>query len=535
MKELIYIVFFMFIFGCSQAPIENKTETQFSQDSQGVYIVRINGQPVKVERIAKFDIPVNYVRIDYTNSMTYSIEIEIVDGSQASGFTLSPKSRNIPLSFNGNKMNFSVNEPSYLVLQKSKKESLFILIDPMSDNKPSLSDPNVTNILTYSGIDNTGANEVTTIIQSAINNAENSTKNIIYFPKGRYKTKTIWLKNNVKIYLDEGAILECATTPVDLESHVNGHAIIENCSYGFIVMNGVTNAGIFGRGTIDGNGKYLKAQGRKMYLVKIENSANSFVEGIISRDSCFWNTLIYRSSNIVISNYKVINNKLADEWNETDGVDFDNCVDSVLYNAFLYAGDDTMAVKSDDLIDGETWTTDPTTGPYINVSNIVHKKIVAISGSSACKVGTKTYGETMSDIVYDDVDIILARRAFVIDGVDTALIKNTVFKNIRIEKVTGNLVDFNIDVKNITWRTALGLTTISNTIITNVKSDVKLQFRIIGTDHDWITNTNEPNYGKTNYVYDTYFYDYYIQGIKLTNTGGAFFNTNSYVKNIFFY
>src|SRR5690606_12521683 len=135
-------------------------------------------------------------------------------------------------------------------------------------------------------------------------------------------------------------------------------------------------------------------------------------------------------------NYKVINNRLDGEWNETDGVDYNNSTNSTLTNAFLYTGDDCMAVKSDDMLDDRRFSglRDPAEGPYINVANLVHEKIVCFSGSSGCKVGTKTFGESISDVVFRDVDLVSVNRALVIDGVDTATVTGTVFDDIRVEE-----------------------------------------------------------------------------------------------------
>ncbi len=195
-----------------------------------------------------------------------------------------------------------------------------------------------------------------------------------------------------------------------------------------------------------------------------------------------------------------------------------------------------MAVKSDDLIDGQTYDTDPYTGTYMNVSNVVHRKIVCY-GYGGCKIGTKTYGEYVTDVLFEDIDILDGIRGLVIDGVDTALIKNNVFKDIRIEKVSSLLVSINIDVRDIFWRTALGLCTISNTLISNVRCDLKKDIYLVGTDHSWITNPEHPAYGSTNYVDGVYFYDLYIYENKITNFNdpNASFKTNNYVRNIFFY
>src|SRR5690606_12152204 len=89
-------------------------------------------------------------------------------------------------------------------------------------------------------------------------------------------------------------------------------------------------------------------------------------------------------------------------------------------------------------------------------------------------------GESMSDIVFRDVDVVTADRAMVIDAVDTAHISGTVFEDIRIEQVTGRLIDFNMDSGALFWRTALGISSVSDTQVTNVASDVSRECRIQG-------------------------------------------------------
>ncbi len=312
------IFLFLLIFtGCSVNPASSNNGTSSSSTSAAsIYSVAINGSPAAVERVSKYDVPVNYVRLNWPGS-NCSVAVTVNSGS-ASGYTLSPLSKNISLSVSGNTITFTATEPGYLVLQSQTfgVERLFILIDPAEVSPPKPGDANVTNIMDYAGMDNTGGTLVTAVIQGAIDQASGAARNILYFPPGTYRTKTLNLKNNMTMYLADGAVLECATTSGELLANPAGYVIIEGCSQGFISMNGVINARLMGRGTIDGNGKVLKSSGRKMFLVKIEGSTNCIVEGIISRDSCFWTTLIYRSTGIAITNYKVINNRLSSTWNK---------------------------------------------------------------------------------------------------------------------------------------------------------------------------------------------------------------------------
>ena len=487
------------------------TETADTDAASGLEVT-IDGSSVPVTRMADFAVPVNYVQYDYAGE---PLQVAVSTTNDIGDYHFHPKSQGMTASLSGNRLSFAIDGPKYLSLDIEGQERLFLLIDPAETTPPKPGDPDVTDIMDIEGMDNTGQTEVTAMIQSAIDAASGAERRILFFPEGEYLTNTIYLKDDMTMYLAKGAVLKNAADQAELLTHPDGLDQIELCSRGLIIMAGVANAKLMGRGAIDGNGARLQPYERKMFLVKIENSRDCVVEGIVSRDSCFWNTLIYRSENISISNYKVINNQpdpssagSADEtWNETDGVDFDNCVNSTLYNAFLYTGDDCMAVKSDDVPDdipaGEF--TDPSVGAYLNVSGITHEKIVCDSGSSAAKVGTKTFGETMSNIVFRDVDVINALRALVIDAVDTANIDGTVFEDIRIENVTGDLIDFNMDPEEIDWRANRGTCTITNTSVVNVSAEKAAPCHIEGNIHDY--NENDPYYGN----------EYYVDGVTFTN------------------
>jgi polygalacturonase len=515
--SILAVILVAFFAGCDSGG------TTLGGGDEPLYTVTVDGTPVSVTSMDAFSYPVHYARFDYSGaSMSVSV---MVNGSTA-GYALSPKSRNILVSGTGSTLSFSVSEPAYLVLQIPGQETLFILVDPPEVDPPAPEDADVTDVMTIGGMDNTGATDVTTLLQGAIDAASGAVRNIVYVPAGTYLTNSLLMRSNMTLYLAEGAVLKCGT-PQNTLLNVNasGLTVIEVCSRGFIVFAGVTNAHLAGRGTLDGNGTSLRTYNRKMFLVKFEDSDNCTIDGIISRDSCFWNTMIYRSSDIAITNYKVINERLEEEWNETDGVDFNNCMDSSLYNAFLYTGDDCMAVKSDDILDSEPQTgiNDPTTGSYMNTGNIAHERIVCFSGSSACKVGTKTFGETMSGITFTDIDVIQGNRGLVIDAVDTATISGIVFEDIRIENLAGRLVDFNMDPDAITWRTTGGDCRVDGVSVIDVASDVNAECRIGGFSVD-------------NLVENVSFANFTIQGnaVNSVDDSDADFIINVYSNGITF-
>ena len=514
----------------SEEQEEKEDEERISRPTP--YAVWINDEAVAVERVGKFEVPVNYVRYTHPGE---ELEIKVASSTGLEGFTLSPVSKAIETDVGESMLTMRVTEPSYLILDVPDEERLFILLDPPEEDAPAPDGDNVRNI-SDEGADDSGESDNTEIIQAAIDAASGDDRDIVYVPPGVYATRGLYLRDDMTLYLAEGAVLHNVTPQADLISSPDELTLIEGSAEALIMMNGVSGAKLKGRGTLDGNGVSLQKSNRKMFLVKIENSEDIEVDGVISRDSAFWNTLIYRSRNVEISNYKVINNQLAEEWNETDGVDFDNSVDSSLINAFLYTGDDCMAVKSDDIpddfeIDG---ILDPTEGEYINVSNLIHSGIVCHSASSACKVGTKTFGESMSGIEFVDVDVVQAERGLVIDAVDTATINATLFEDIRMESIAGRLVDFNMDPEAITWRTNPGISTVTDTVVRNVTASEDGAVAIKGNIHDW--NEDDPYYGEAYLIDGVLFEDFVVGGTVVTSveSEAVSWDLNEYAVNISF-
>ena len=517
--------------GDTDSETEEDTEELDTEATVVTYEVSVNGEDVPVTRMYQLKVPVNYVLLDHDGA---SLDIEVKAESDIEEFTLSPKSKNLEATASDDTLTFSVDEPGYLVLQIKDQERLFILIDEKEDDPPEIGDSNVRNLMDYDDIDNKGREDMTELLQAAVDEASGSDRNILYVPAGTYAIETLTMKDDMTLYLEKGALLKNITTKGNLLSQPEELTLIEGRSKGFIMMNGISNATIRGRGAIDGNGSNLS---RKMFLIKIQHSSDCHIDGIVSRNSPFWNVMIYRSDEIHIANFKVINNRLDDKHNETDGVDFNNCTNSTLTNAFLYTGDDCMAVKSDDIqddldIDGLGDPTEDGSG-YIAVDNIVHEKIVCFSGSAACKVGTKTFGESMSNVVFRDVDVITTDRVLVIDAVDTANIRDTLFEDIRIEHVTGRLVDINMRAEEIYWRITPGVATVTNTTFKDVVADNSAAIRIEGVLHDWAEET-DPYYGEEYYVNDVTFDNFAIEGTVLTSQEDGPFDVNDYVTGITF-
>lgn len=110
-----------------------------------------------------------------------------------------------------------------------------------------------------------------------------------------------------------------------------------------ILVDSAENVSIRGRGIIDGSGATLRAQGKPANLIRIRNSRNVSIEGVLLRDPAAWNTHIHYSDGVTIRDVKLINDATVPN---TDGFDPDASANVMIDHCFAYCSDDNVAIKT---------------------------------------------------------------------------------------------------------------------------------------------------------------------------------------------
>lgn len=216
-------------------------------------------------------------------------------------------------------------------------------------------------------------NAINTIsIQKAIDEASSQGGGRVVITAGLYKTGTIWLKSNVELHLEEGAVILGSD---NLDDYNDENAYPQNwaaknegwCAKHLIIAHECVNVAITGKGVIDGNGKsffeeyndrkprdffvwrhgYVNAKDRKnakrpgQEIVFIE-CTNVRVEDVTVRDSTCWTFFFHGCMNVNVKGVK-IRNPL---WNaNTDGFDVDTCSNVRIANCDVETGDDVFTVR----------------------------------------------------------------------------------------------------------------------------------------------------------------------------------------------
>ncbi len=288
-------------------------------------------------------------------------------------------------------------------------------------------------LATLFGIHSDGIGMNTKTIQFAIDYISKNGGGRLVFHVGRYLTGSIYLKSNVTIQLEEGAVLLGSLNPFDYDQH-------ELTALIFAIDQ--QNIGITGKGMIDGQGKAVARNVIDMIdkgLIKdkfrsgrpeVETRAMNIsflrcrdilIKGITLKNSASWNQTYDLCKNLKMDSIYVDN---KDYWNE-DGVDLVDCEDVSVTNSFFDAADDCICLKSH----------------HANASckNILIQNNTVRSSANGIKFGTVSRGG-FSDIriinnkVYDTY-----RSALALEAVDGGFIENILVDGLQSYN-TGNVI-----------------------------------------------------------------------------------------------
>ncbi|MDR1865022.1 MAG: right-handed parallel beta-helix repeat-containing protein [Bacteroidales bacterium] len=238
------------------------------------------------------------------------------------------------------------------------------------------------------GIKSNGTTLNTTSIQKAIDYISENGGGTLQFYVGRYLTGSIFLKSNVTINLNEGAILLGSTNPYDYRNFND-----KIHTFSFVSAYQAENIGITGKGVIDGQGRemvynFLDQQhkgimpdlmrydrpGLRPNGVYLRECKNVTVTGVTIKSAGGWTFYPDQCENMLIDGVTVLG---LDFWNN-DGIDIVDCKNLKLLNSFIDAADDAICFKSHEA------------NKYCE--NVEVRNCVARSSASAIKFGTVTAG-----------------------------------------------------------------------------------------------------------------------------------------------
>lgn len=181
----------------------------------------------------------------------------------------------------------------------------------------------------------------------------------VYIPKGIFVSGAVFLKSNMTLLVDKGAVLKGSVNPEDyLPMIMNRFEGWEMKTYASLLNAGtlnrdgsynVKNLRITGGGTISGGGRKLgdaivkiaglRGRGRLILLMNCQDVSISNLT--ITEPPC-WTIHYLYSNNISCHDLNIITKGI----HNGDGIDPDSSTDSYIFNCSFDTGDDCIAIKS---------------------------------------------------------------------------------------------------------------------------------------------------------------------------------------------
>ncbi len=196
-----------------------------------------------------------------------------------------------------------------------------------------------------------GATPDTRALQDAIDAASHTSGGTIFVPAGKYITGSLFLRDNITLFLDAGAILLGSQNIADYPIvSMRWEGVTQPTHAPLITGEGLKNIAVTGRGIIDGRGEmWWKLHRTKTLdaprprLISFANSTNVLIEGLTLTNSPAWTINPVRCENVTVDKVTISN---PPDSPNTDGINPDACRDVRIANCRIDVGDDCITIKA---------------------------------------------------------------------------------------------------------------------------------------------------------------------------------------------
>lgn len=211
--------------------------------------------------------------------------------------------------------------------------------------------PAVFDVREYGAVGDGEAN-ATKGIQAAIDAASAAGGGTVLVPAGRYVTGTLWLKSNINLHVDAGAVLLGSQDKSDFPKWVSkweGEKVGPRHAALFSGED-LENVSVTGRGVVDARGKMwwdAKVSGvvkedPRPFTFRLVNSRNVLIEGLTFRNSPMWTLTPLACENVNIHHVTIQN---PPESPNTDGINPESCRNVHISDSLIDVGDDCVTLK----------------------------------------------------------------------------------------------------------------------------------------------------------------------------------------------
>ena len=337
--------------------------------------------------------------------------------------------------------------------------------------------------VTKYGAVNDGKTINTKAIQKAIDEANKQNGGIVVFTKGMFLTGSIRLKSGVKLLLEEGAVLLGSTDPRDyleIENAPISPKTDDNSKLALLLANDVKDISIYGKGTIDGQGRELAltidslhkmgiridphynsrpSETMRPDIINFMRCVNVSISGITITNSSCWVQHYQLCTNLTIDSVTIISRAF---WNN-DGMDITDCNKVSITNCNINSDDDGICLKSyypgycdTNIYIANCWIRSSAcaikmgTASIGGFKNITIKNIKVQDTHNSAIAIESVDGGTIENINVSDINAINTSNAIFIrlgyrSGKEQGSINNITLKNIKVQVPYG-IPDVNYDM-----------------------------------------------------------------------------------------
>jgi hypothetical protein len=261
-----------------------------------------------------------------------------------------------------------------------------------------------------------GVTKDTAAIQAAITSCPSN--GFVWLHNGTFLSGTIFLKNNMTLFIDPTATLLGSGTTNDypILNPPAGNSQQFDCDMALVYAQSCTNITVTGGGTINGNGRNNFTSGveaTRPISIWTALCHQVTLENIFIMDAAMWTMVNMQSDDLTISNMNVNDDGLN---GNRDGCDVVDCWHVTIENCTIDSGDDSICLKS---------------GNSRGINDLlVQNCTITRSQSNGLKFGTASTG-TFTNITFQDCTVLnTAHSAMAVESVDGGTITGVTFQRI---------------------------------------------------------------------------------------------------------
>lgn len=261
-------------------------------------------------------------------------------------------------------------------------------------------------------------------IQDAIDKAYNNHGGTVEFPAGTYKVGSLFLKDNIRLHLHPGAVIQGSPDVNDytaVEQKMESRTRNLYARYFMIFAEGAQNISITGAGIIDGNGRnnfqVVRPQNDRPVMMRLVDCKNVYLQGVQFLEAANWTIHLLACKDVNIEGITIENNGKGNR----DGLDIDGCERVLVSGSKFSTTDDAIVLKA--------------TSDSICSDIAVNNCIMRTTGS-AFKIGTESNGGfkniSVGNCIFKDVPNHAGIELLTVDG---GIMQNISLQNIVMENV----------------------------------------------------------------------------------------------------